>query len=145
MKRQPMRAGRIVRQRAKELRQAGTSAENLLWERLRDRQLHGLKFRRQHPIGRGIVDFCCAEAGLILEVDGGIHTVQREWDLERTALLEAQGYRVIRFGNEAVVGDIDAVLAEIAQAARGEPSPSPRAQTRVAPPSPGGQEREGRD
>ena len=125
MKRQPMRASRVVRERAKELRQPGTSAEGLLWGRLRARQLDGLKFRRQHPIGGCIVDFCCAEARLIAEVDGGIHNAQREWDAERTAMLEAQGYRVIRFGNEAVIGDIDAVLAEIARAARGEPSPSP--------------------
>jgi len=125
MKRRPMRADRVVRQRAKELRQAGTSAERLLWERLRGRQLDGLKFRRQHPIGRCIVDFYCAEAALVVELDGGIHTVQREWDIERTAVLESQGCRVIRFVNQTVVGDIEGVLAEIARAARGEPSPSP--------------------
>ena len=145
MKREPMRAGRVVRQRAKELRQVGMSAERQLWERLRGQQLDGLKFRRQHPIGHCIVDFYCAEARLVVELDGGIHTTQREWDVERTAILEAQGYRVIRFWNEVVIGEIDAVLAEIAVAVRGEPSPSPGASTRLAPPSPGSQEREGRE
>jgi len=91
------------------------------------------------------VDFCCAEAKLVVELDGSIHRAQREWDVERTAILEAQAYRVIRFENEAVIGDIDAVLAEIAEAARGEPSPSPGASTRLAPPSSGSQEREGRE
>ena len=120
MKRKPMRAGRVVRQRAKELRQVGTSAERLVWERLRGRQLDGLKFRRQHPIGRCIVDFCCAEAKLVVELDGSIHRAQREWDVERTAILEARGYRVIRFWNEVVIGEIDVVLSEIAVAVRGE-------------------------
>ena len=112
-------------------------AEKLLWERLRGRQLDGLKFRRQHPIGQCIVDFCCAEARLIVELDGGIHAVQRAWDAERTGMLEAQGYRVIRFGNEAAIGDIDAVLAEIAEAAKGAPWPCALTS---AFPSPGGQD-----
>ena len=108
-----MRASAAVRNRARELRRDLTQAEALLWDRLRGGQLSGWKFRRQHPIGRFIVDFYCAEAGLVVEVDGGVHREQAEYDAVRTEMLEAEGYRVIRFGNHEIVEDLDGVLGRI--------------------------------
>jgi very-short-patch-repair endonuclease len=105
-----------VRRRAKELRWPMTSAEAALWERLRTKQLHGLKFRRQHPIDRFIVDFFCHAQRLVVEVDGDIHDEQREYDEARTQWLSQRGYRVLRFGNDKVLRDIDRVLRQIAQA-----------------------------
>ena len=110
---------RRIQERARELRRDMTPAERVLWGRLRNRQLEGLKFRRQHPLGRFIVDFCCAQHRLIVEVDGGVHRNQREYDEARTQVLQAHGYRVLRFSNEAVLGDVEAVLGVIAEAVRG--------------------------
>ena len=110
---------RGIQQRARELRKEMTPAERVLWGRLRNRQLKGLKFRRQHPLGRFIVDFCCAEHRLIVEVDGGVHRDQRAYDEARTEVLQAYGYRVLRFPNEAVLGDVDGVLEVIVEVVRG--------------------------
>jgi very-short-patch-repair endonuclease len=68
---------------ARDLRAHETSVEDLLWEELRGRRLDGMKFRRQHPIGAFVVDFCCAESRLVIELDGGIHVEQRDQDAER--------------------------------------------------------------
>jgi len=103
-------------ERARDLRRCGTTAEAILWECLRDRQLAAAKFRRQHVIGPYIADFYCHEARLVIEVDGGVHLAQQAQDQERQANLEAQGYRVMRFTNERVLTDTDTVLAEIAEA-----------------------------
>ena len=89
-----------------------TPAEHVLWRRLRNRQL-GYKFRRQHPIGRFIVDLTCAESKLAIEVDGDSHAEQVKYDAERTAWLAEQGVRVIRFSNRQVHRQIEAVLAAI--------------------------------
>jgi very-short-patch-repair endonuclease len=124
MKPKRIRASAPVQPRAKELRQSMTSAERILWERLRDRRLAGIKFRRQHPIGSFIVDFYCAEARLVIEVDGGIHHEQTEADIFRSQELEAQGYRVIRFTNQRVGSDLESVLADI-QAACQSKAPLP--------------------
>ncbi len=105
-----------IDQRAKELRHNPTPAEALLWARLRGQQLNGHKFRRQHPLGRFIADFCCPACRLIVELDGPIHVQQVHRDAERTQQFEAFGYRVLRFTNERVVHDIEAVLSEIALA-----------------------------
>jgi very-short-patch-repair endonuclease len=83
MKTKRMRASTTIQQRAKELRQIMTSVEGILWERLRSRQVAGLRFRRQHPIGACIVDFYGAAARLVIEVDGSIHHLQVEEDLEK--------------------------------------------------------------
>ena len=104
-----------LQERAKQLRQEQTPAERKLWSRLRRKQLHGFKFRRQHPIGRFVVDFCCVSQALVIEVDGDNHSVQEEYDQERTAWLEGRGYRVIRFSNRLVEHQINAVLDEIAR------------------------------
>ena len=112
---QRWRTTAAIQDRARELRREQTPAERKLWSRLRRKQLYGLKFRRQHPIGRFIVDFCCVSQALVIEVDGDSHSEQEEYDQERTAWLEARGYRVIRFGNQQVERQIDAVLDEIAR------------------------------
>src|SRR5215467_1097314 len=85
---------------------------------LRNRRFSGLKFRRQHPIGRYIADFCCLEVGLIIELDGGHHASTRGEDSHRGQFLEGQGYRVLRFWNNEVLGNIAGVLQRIVEALR---------------------------
>ncbi|MCH8998490.1 MAG: endonuclease domain-containing protein [Proteobacteria bacterium] len=104
--------------RARTLRRRSTDAERLLWHHLRGRQLAGLKFRRQHVLGPYIVDFICLERNLIIEVDGGQHAVQPERDARRDAWLAEQGYRVLRFWNHEVHGNIEGVLETVAETAR---------------------------
>jgi very-short-patch-repair endonuclease len=100
------------------LRRRSTDAERLLWRLLRGRQLTGLKFRRQQPVGRYVVDFVCLEQRLVIEVDGGQHAWRREADDEREAWLARQGYRVLRFWNNEVLRQPDAVLRSIDRAVR---------------------------
>ena len=100
--------------RARELRRQGTPAEDVLWEFLRDRRFRGCKFRRQHPLGPFIVDFCCPSRRLIIELDGDIHEEQQEQDAARTRHLEAFGYRVLRFDNLDIANRMDHVLETIA-------------------------------
>ena len=92
-----------------------TPAEEKLWDRLRNRNFNKLKFRRQHPIDRYIVDFICMEIKLVVEVDGEIHNnlKQKEYDRERTKDLEGYGLRVIRFSNEEVLDGVFKVLKDI--------------------------------
>jgi very-short-patch-repair endonuclease len=98
---------------ARESRQKPTEAENLLWHHLRGGQLNGFKFRRQHSLGPYIVDFYCAKAHLIIEVDGDIHQYQKEEDAIRQQYLENAGLKVIRFLNNAILNDIDIVNKRI--------------------------------
>jgi very-short-patch-repair endonuclease len=105
----------LINQRARQLRQQLTPAEACLWQAIRNRQLNGLKFRRQHPVGRFILDFYCPAYKLAIEVDGGIHLDRVEYDTARTKHLESYGYRVIRFKNEEVLNDLDRVLNAIVQ------------------------------
>ena len=95
------------------MRKEPTEAEAILWKNLRRKGLDGMKFRRQHPIGRFIVDFYCPPAKLVVEADGEIHNDTLEADRERQGILEAQGYRVIRFSNSQITGNIDLVLEGI--------------------------------
>jgi very-short-patch-repair endonuclease len=99
---------------ARRLRRDQTDAERVLWFRLRDRRLGGWKFRRQFPIDRFIVDFFCADAHLIVELDGGQHAMQTEADLQRTKILDAMGYFVLRYWNNDVMRNIDGVIEDIA-------------------------------
>jgi len=99
---------------ARQMRKEPTEAECILWQRLRNQQLSGFKFRRQHCIERFIVDFYCAEVGLVLEVDGPIHQYQPEEDLVRQTYIESQGLRFLRFSNEDVLNNLDGVLSKIA-------------------------------
>lgn len=101
---------------ARQLRSEMTDAESYLWQRLRSRQIHGLKFRRQHPVGKFILDFACIEAKLIIEVDGGQHNEMQIQDNQRTAWLEAQGWKVLRFWNNEVLQNIEGVLVEVLNA-----------------------------
>ena len=109
---------------AKRLRRTQTDAERLLWFRMRDRRLDGLKFKRQMPIYRYVVDFCCSEARLIVELDGGQHNVRKEADAVRTKKLEELGYLVLRFWNNDVFDNIDGVLETIVSTAK-QHSPEP--------------------
>ena len=92
------------------MRQNPTQAESLLWQHLRKKRLGGHKFRRQHIIQTFIVDFCCPTAKLIIEVDGGVHQGQVEYDRVREDHLRAAGYRVLRFKNEEIFNDLQHVL-----------------------------------
>lgn len=98
------------------LRKSQTEAEKLLWQVLKNRKCAGLKFRRQHPFGRFVLDFYCHERALAIEVDGLIHKNRdvKERDLNRTSEPENMGIRVIRFTNEEVIGEIGEVLRKIA-------------------------------
>src|SRR5512143_1668684 len=107
-----------ILQATRELRQPQTPAEQKLWSRLRNHQLDGLKFRRQHPIDKFIIDFYCAEAKLCIEVDGDSHAEQVEYDEARTAYLNELGYTVIRFTNREVFAQCAAVLQAIADECR---------------------------
>ena len=95
---------------AKDLRRNQTEAEAKLWSHLRNHQLKDIGFRRQHAIGNYVVDFCAPRRKLIIELDGSQHLEQEEYDTERTAFLESQGYKVIRFWNNQVMKDIQGVI-----------------------------------
>lgn len=114
----------VTRDRARQLRRDQTDAEQTLWARLRDRQLCGAKFRRQHPIGPLVTDFCCPKRKLVVELDGGQHAEEIAADQKRSRFLEAQGYRVLRFWNHDVLSDTASVLERIAEVL-GDPHPSP--------------------
>ncbi|WP_372528712.1 endonuclease domain-containing protein [Piscinibacter sp.] len=104
-----------VRVRARELRRASPDAERALWRRLRDRQLGGYKFRRQHPVGRYFADFACVEAKLIVELDGGQHFEPgaMQADEARSAGLNSLGFHVLRFTDREALTERVAVLARI--------------------------------
>jgi very-short-patch-repair endonuclease len=102
-----------LKNRTRNLRLNQTEAEGKLWRHLRNRNLAGFKFRRQHAIGSYIADFACLEKGLLVEVDGGQHVEREEQDLVRTRFLEEQGFRVLRFWNHDVLTETEAVLEKI--------------------------------
>lgn len=104
--------------RARRLRRDQTSAESELWTHLRNRAMAGFKFRRQVPLGPYVVDFVCFDERLIVEVDGGQHNLEpnRDQDCKRTAWLESQGYRVIRFWNIDILDSTEGVLGVIRSA-----------------------------
>jgi very-short-patch-repair endonuclease len=106
--------------RARRLRREDTDAEARLWNALRAHRLGGWKWRRQVPRGRYIVDFFCAEARLVVELDGGQHADQAAYDAQRTAFLETLGLRVLRFWNSAVLENRDGVCLTILDACGGE-------------------------
>ncbi len=118
-----------VKHLARTLRRQQTRAEQLLWSRLRNRQLEGCKFRRQQAIGPYIVDFLSVQPKLIIEVDGGQHAESALQDAQRTEYLQWLGYQVVRYWNDQVLQDVEAVMESIRAALIEIPSP---------PPSPGG-------
>jgi very-short-patch-repair endonuclease len=103
----------VLLQKAKELRQKQTPAEQMLWQCLRANQLHGAKFRRQHNIGQYIVDFYCHTAKLVIELDGGIHELQKDRDSDRDTYLKANGLQVLRLQNEEITQNLPQVLQTI--------------------------------
>jgi very-short-patch-repair endonuclease len=111
----PKRSTPKIMHRAGELRRELTPAEHTLWMQLRHDQL-GVNFRRQHAIGPYIADFCCVKKKLIIELDGSQHLEQTAYDNERTAFLASKGYRVLRFWNDAVLQDLNAVIQIILEA-----------------------------
>ncbi|MGH8678979.1 MAG: endonuclease domain-containing protein [Burkholderiales bacterium] len=97
----------------RKLRTTQTDSEALLWQRLRNRQLSGYKFRRQHSFPPYVVDFFCIEKRLILEIDGGQHAMNREADERRPHFLKNQGFEVIRFWNTEVLQTTETVIERI--------------------------------
>ncbi|MEX2033668.1 MAG: endonuclease domain-containing protein [Xanthobacteraceae bacterium] len=110
--------------RARRLRENSTDAELRLWNRLRSRQLDEFKFVRQEPIGPFVVDFICREKRLIIEVDGGQRATDPR-DSRRDKWLNDHRYRVLRFWNSDVLGNIDGVLETIIAALHAESPPHP--------------------
>ncbi len=118
-----------IRNKARQVRRDQTDAEKALWARLRNRQVYSAKFRRQHPIGPFIADFCCLQQRLIVELDAGQHAVETVADQKCSQFLADQGYRVLRFWNHEVLNHSDAVMERIAETL-GERSPSPQSSPR---------------
>ena len=115
--------------RARALRKRMTDAERLLWRHLRNRELGGWKFRRQYPVGPFFVDFICLEKNIVIEVDGGQYDENKQLDLQRSAYLNRMGYRVLRFWNNEVLQETEAVLssifAKLSDADKNSPHPDP--------------------
>ena len=122
--------------RARELRHSSTDAEKLVWRHLRNRNIAGFKFRRQHAVGSYIADFACVEAGLIVEIDGGQHLefAALAADAHRTAVLQRAGFAVLRFDNRQVLTETKMVLASIHDfLERCGPQPSPESRPHPSP------------
>ncbi len=109
---------------ARQLRSNTTDAERKLWYLLRANRLEGYKFRRQFPMDTYIADFVCLEQRLVIELDGGQHALAQTYDAKRTAYLESQGFQVLRFWNNDVLGNIEGVLEVILSALRSPLSPA---------------------
>jgi very-short-patch-repair endonuclease len=102
-----------IRLWAREMRTGMTDAEALMWKILRNRRLANAKFRRQHPVGRYILDFYCVEQRFCVELDGGQHGEATDYDEQRDGWLASQGIQVLRFWNDQVLKETDAVLEVI--------------------------------
>ena len=102
-----------IKTNSRKLRSELTEAETHLWQHLKARQVCDKKFRRQHPVGNYILDFACIEARLAIEVDGGQHSEMQSQDNLRTAWLETQGWKVLRFWNNEVLQNIEGVLEKV--------------------------------
>jgi very-short-patch-repair endonuclease len=111
----------VSTERARALRVDMTDAEKKIWQALRGEQIRGHKFRRQYVIGSYIADFACINEKLVIEFDGGQHQEQVAYDEKRTAYLELNGWRVLRFWNNDVLENMDGVLFSIADALSAAP------------------------
>ena len=117
-----------IRSRARRLRRNPTEAERSLWQKLRFWQVNGYKFRRQQPLGNYIVDFVCLEKRLIVELDGGQHAEQSDYDAKRDTWLSEQGFTVLRIWNNDVLNNFEGVTETIVETLKDSPflSPSPQ-------------------
>ena len=118
----------IIRSYAKQLRRELTKEERRLWYLLRSRRFADFKFRRQHPVGNYILDFACCKTHLAIELDGGQHDENQEYDLQRSRWLNQKGWNVIRFWNNDLWNNEEAVLEkvlEILHTLQPSPRPSP--------------------
>ncbi|MEJ0028715.1 MAG: DUF559 domain-containing protein [Rhizomicrobium sp.] len=125
---------RTSRPRAKSLRRDMTRAETLLWNTLREANLHGFKFRRQHPIGSYIADFAHIRGQLVIEIDGATHGTDDEiaYDRRRTAFLESQGWTVLRFSNTDVYENVSGIVEVLTARLGPHPNVAPRRSTSPA-------------
>jgi very-short-patch-repair endonuclease len=114
-----LRSATKIKRRAGLLRKEPSPAEAKLWRHLRGNRLAGVSFRRQHSIGPYVVDFCSPAKKVIVELDGSQHLQDEEKDARRTEYLRSEGYRVLRFWNDAVMSDVDGVLLVIQRALKG--------------------------
>ena len=114
--RKRMRTITQIRRRSRAIRRALTPAEEILWQQLQDRQLKGIKIKCQHPIGPFMADFCCSEHGLVIEIVGDEHDLEPEREKARIELLEAYGYRILRFHQKQVLSNLEGVLEAIQEA-----------------------------
>jgi very-short-patch-repair endonuclease len=110
---------------ARNLRTEMTLAERKLWHAIRGKQIIQCRFRRQHPIGPYIADFACVEGMLVVELDGGQHQEQSDYDLQRTRFMQSCGWRVLRFWNNQVFESLDGVLSRIAETLTASPPSQP--------------------
>jgi very-short-patch-repair endonuclease len=111
---------------ARRLRKNSTDAERLIWGHLRNRNLEGIKFRRQQPLGPYIVDFVSIEKKLVIELDGGQHSTNKAFDEDRDHFINSEGYRVLRFWNNELLQNTEGVLERIRQEIlKDTPSPRP--------------------
>ena len=110
--------------RARDLRRTATEAERIAWRLLRSLRSRGLKFRRQHPIGSWIADFCCPQRGLVVELDGSVHgqPSQARRDTQRDKALKQAGYTVLRLPNGIVFEDPEAFVRKVLERAEALPN-----------------------
>ena len=118
----------LRRDRARDLRRAQTDAEKKMWDRLKGGRLHGVKFRRQFPIGPFLADFCAAKESLVVELDGSQHLDMTLRDEQRSKYLEELGFRVVRFWDNEALASTDEVIEEIGRLLK-DPLASPRPRT----------------
>jgi len=110
---------------ARTLRKEQTKAEKIIWESIRNRKFHNLKFRRQHVIEGFVLDFYCSELKLGIEVDGGIHKKRKDYDELRQEVIESEGVLIIRITNKEIMGNKRAVLNKIEKLLGLQTTPSP--------------------
>jgi len=110
-----MQYPRYIIEVARKLRKDATPEEKLLWQRLRNRKLGGLKFVRQHPLGRYVVDFYCSELKLVVEIEGSVHRKpdQLKYDETRFEELGLRGFRILRYSNSEIAQNLENVLESI--------------------------------